>query len=175
MANHEVEVEVEVEIPTASRNRYEYDHIRHVIRLDRRLFSVTSYPADYGFIPDMLTEDGDPLGALVLGEDPTCPGCRAIGRPVAVFWMTDEKGPDAKIISIPSNEPRWEDVEDLGDLPSSLRAEIEQFFAIFKDLEPGTSTHTRGYEDRSAAFGEISTPRERFSGAAPVCQRVERI
>jgi len=156
------EVEVVIEIPTGSRNKYEYDHVRHVIRLDRRLFSATAYPADYGFIPDTLAEDGDPLDALVLVEDPTFPGCHILARPVAVFWMTDEKGPDAKIICVPWNEPRWDTVKDLDDLPHSLRAEIEQFFAIYKDLEPGKSTHTKGYEGQTAALGEIAASRERF-------------
>jgi inorganic pyrophosphatase len=161
------EVEVVVEIPTGTRNKYEFDHVRHVFRLDRRLFSATAYPADYGYIPDTLAEDGDPLDALVLVEDPTFPGCHIIARPVAVFWMTDEKGPDAKIICVPSNEPRWENVSDLDELPPSLRAEIAQFFAIYKELEPHKSTSTKGYEGRTAALGEISASRERFKTGPP--------
>lgn len=157
------DIEIVVEIPTGSRNKYEYDHARHVIRLDRRLFSATSYPADYGFVPETLAQDGDPLDALVLVEEPTFPGCHILARPVAVFWMTDEKGPDAKIVCVPSNEPRWGNVGDLHDLPSSLRAEIEQFFDIYKDLEPGKSTHTKGYEGRAAAAHEIAASRERFA------------
>jgi inorganic pyrophosphatase len=86
-------VEVIVEIPRGSRNKYEYDHERHLIRLDRRLFSATFYPADYGFVPDTLAEDGDPLDALVFLDEPTFPGCLDEARPVGVFWMTDEKGP----------------------------------------------------------------------------------
>lgn len=155
-------IEVMVEIPGGSRNKYEYDHVRHVFRLDRRLFSATSYPADYGFIPDTLAEDGDPLDALVLVEDPTFPGCHVTGRPVAVFWMTDEHGPDAKIICVPSHEPRWDNVSDLDHLVPSLRDEIEHFFAIYKDLEPGKSTSTKGYEGRDAALEEVRRSRERF-------------
>jgi inorganic pyrophosphatase len=161
MADHEIEVVVE--IPTGSRNKYEYDHDRHVIRLDRRLFSATVYPADYGFIPETLAEDGDPLDALVLVEDPTFPGCHIMARPVAVFWMADENGPDAKIICVPSNEPRWRDVTDLEQLPPNLRAEIEQFFDIYKDLEPGKSTSTQGYEGHAAAFAEIEAARQRHT------------
>jgi inorganic pyrophosphatase len=171
MADHEVEIVVE--IPTGCRNKYEYDHVRHCFRLDRRLFSATAYPADYGFIPETLAEDGDPLDALVLVEDPTFPGCHVIGRPVAVFWMTDEKGPDAKIICAPSHEPRWDDVRDLDDLSPILRAEIEQFFGIYKELEPGKSTSTRGYEGRTAALGEIRDSRERFMETGLVRHRVE--
>jgi inorganic pyrophosphatase len=173
MADHEVEVFVE--IPTGSRNKYEYDHVHHVIGLDRRLFSATAYPAYYAFIPDTLAEDVDPLDALVSVEDPIFPGCHVIARPVAVFWMTEEKGPDAKIICVPSNEPRWVDVSDLDHPPLGLRAEIEQFFDIYKDLEPGKSTHIKGYGGRSAAFGEISASREWFRDTGPMRQRVERM
>ena len=91
-----------------------------MIRLDRRLFSATVYPADYGFIPDTLGEDGDPLDALVLLEDPTFPGCWVTARPVGVFWMEDDKGPDAKIICVPAGDPRWDDVADIDDLPAHL-------------------------------------------------------
>ena len=80
------EIDVVIEIPRGSRNKYEYDHERHIIRLDRRLFTATAYPADYGFIPDTLSEDSDPLDALVLLDDPTFPGCWVAARPVGVFW-----------------------------------------------------------------------------------------
>ena len=98
-------LDVVIEIPRGSRNKYEYDHDAHVIRLDRRLFSATVYPADYGFVPDTLALDGDPLDVLVLLEDPTFPGCWVEVRAVGVFWMEDEKGPDAKILCVPSHDP----------------------------------------------------------------------
>src|SRR5687768_11615475 len=91
-------IEVLVEIPKGSRNKYEWDHERHVMRLDRRLLSAMTYPGDYGFVPETLAEDGDPLDAIVLVDDATFPGCLVKARPVGVFWMEDEKGPDAKII-----------------------------------------------------------------------------
>jgi inorganic pyrophosphatase len=153
------QVEIIIETPTGSRNKYEYEH---VIRVDRRLFFATAYPADYGLIPAPLAEADDPLDPLVPVEDPTFPGCHILARPVAVFWMTDEKGPNANIVSVPSNEPRGETVNDLDDLPLSLRNEFEQYFAIYKDLEPGKSTHTKGYEGRAAALREIASSRERF-------------
>ena len=109
-------IDVMVEIPRGSRNKYEYDHEHHVFRLDRRLFSATFYPADYGFVPDTLAEDGDPLDALVLIDEPTFPGCMVESRPVGVFWMTDEKGPDAKIISRGLRRP------DVGEHPQPRRA-----------------------------------------------------
>ncbi len=101
-------IEVIVEIPRGSRNKYEYDHERHVMRLDRRLFSATFYPADYGFVPDTLAEDGDPSTSWFSWTSPRFPGCMVECRPVGVFWMTDEKGPDAKIISVACGDPMWE-------------------------------------------------------------------
>jgi inorganic pyrophosphatase len=153
-------IEVMVEIPRGSRNKYEYDHERHVMRLDRRLFSATVYPADYGFVPDTLGEDGDPLDALVLLDDPTFPGCLVRAHPVGVFWMSDEKGPDAKIICVPV-DPRSGQVHDLADLPQHLLDEIALFFEVYKTLEPGKESSTRGYEGREAAWGEINAARAR--------------
>lgn len=164
-------IEVVIEIPRGSRNKYEFDHDRNVIRLDRCLFSATAYPADYGFVPDTLAQDGDPLDALVLVEDPTFPGCRVVARPVAVFWMTDEKGPDAKIICVPSHEPRWDGVSDLDQLPAGLMGEIRHFFDIYKDLEPGKETSIKGYEGRSAALTEIADSRRRYDASSPALLR----
>jgi inorganic pyrophosphatase len=147
--------DVVVEIPRGSRNKYEYDHERDVIRLDRRLFSATVYPADYGFIPDTLGEDGDPLDALILLDDPTFPGCWVSARPVGVFWMDDDKGPDAKIICVAAGDPRWQDVVEIEDVPEMLRAEIEHFFDVYKMLEPDKHSNTRGYEGTAAAWAEI--------------------
>jgi inorganic pyrophosphatase len=155
-------IEVFIEIPKGSRNKYEYDHERHVIRLDRRLFSATVYPADYGFIPDTLGEDGDPLDALVLNADPTFPGCLVTARPLAVFWMTDEKGGDAKVICAPCPDPELDAAQDLDDLPVHLLNEIKHFFSVYKDLEPGKSSSTRDFEGRDAAWTEIRASRERL-------------
>jgi inorganic pyrophosphatase len=155
-------IDVVVEIPRGSRNKYEMDHHTGVIRLDRRLFSATVYPADYGFIPDTLGEDGDPLDALVLLEDPTFPGCWVTARPVGVFWMEDEKGPDAKIICVPPDEPRWHGIDELDQLPLHLLKEIEHFFDVYKMLEEDKSSATRGYEGRSVAWEEIRRAQERY-------------
>src|ERR1700728_5012616 len=87
-----VDFDVIIEIPQGSRNKYEMDHATGRIRLDRMLFTSTRYPLDYGFIPDTLAEDADPLDAMVMLDEPTFPGCRVLTRPVAVVWMTDEHG-----------------------------------------------------------------------------------
>lgn len=156
-------IDVVVEIPKGSRNKYEFDHERHVFRLDRRLLTAMTYPADYGFVPETLGEDGDPLDALVLVEDPTFPGCWVRSRPIGVFWMEDEKGPDAKVICV-TDDPKWETVLDIGDLPASFRAEIEHFFEVYKMLEKGKTTSTRGFQGRQIARDEIAAAHNRLHG-----------
>ncbi len=162
MSRTETNIDVVIEIPRGSRNKYEYDHEKHVMRLDRRLFSATVYPADYGFIPDTLGEDGDPLDALVLLDDPTFPGCWVSARPVGVLWMEDEAGPDAKVICVPAGDPRWDHVTDIPELPDHLVDEIVHFFDVYKDLEPGKAMTTRGSEGVDAAWTEIEAARARY-------------
>ena len=157
-------VDVVVEIPRGSRNKYEMDKEKGVIRLDRRLFSATFYPADYGYIPDTLGEDGDPLDALVLLDDPTVPGCWVTARPVGVFWMADDKGPDAKIICVPAGDPRWSHVADIADVPDAMCAEIAHFFEVYKTLEPDKHSNVRGYEGTDAAWQEIEAAFSRYPG-----------
>ncbi len=151
-----------MEIPRGSRNKYEVDHDTGVIRLDRRLFSATVYPADYGFVPDTLAEDGDPLDAMVLLDDPTFPGCWVTARPVGVLWMEDEAGPDAKIICVPAGDVRWDHVTDIDQVPDHFVAELIHFFDVYKDLEPGKSMTTRGSEGVDAAWAEITASRGRY-------------
>ncbi|HYY43618.1 MAG TPA: inorganic diphosphatase [Actinomycetota bacterium] len=156
-------VEVFVEIPKGSRNKYEYDHERGVMRLDRRLFSATTYPADYGFIPETLAEDKDPLDALVLCDDPTFPGCLVRARPLGIFWMQDEKGNDAKILCVPAGDPVWEPYRTLDDLTPALVAEIEHFFDVYKMLEPEKSSSTLGTGSLEDALKEIEDCRKRYA------------
>ncbi len=160
-------IEVVVEIPKGSRNKYEYDHERDIIRLDRRLFSATFYPADYGFIPDTLAEDGDPLDALILLDEPTFPGCYVECRPVGVFFMSDEHGPDAKIITVACGDPLWERITNLESLPDNLTDEISHFFNVYKDLEPNKQTVIRGFDGVDAARTEIEASRRRFVNGDP--------
>ena len=101
--------------------------------------------------------------ALVLLEEPVFPGCWVRARPIGIFWMEDEKGPDAKIICVPLGDPRWDQVRDLNDMPAHLRSEIHHFFDVYKALEPGKSTSTTGFEGREAALGEIAASRARQS------------
>jgi inorganic pyrophosphatase len=145
-----------VETPRGSRNKYEMDQAKQRIRLDRLLFTATAYPYDYGFVLDTLAEDHDPLDALVLGEVPTFPGCVIGVRPVAVFWMLDEQGPDAKILCVPANDPRYAHIQDLKDVDAHVLNEIGHFFDVYKDLEPDKSTDTRGWEPRAEAEKIVS-------------------
>lgn len=145
---------VMVEIPKGSRNKYELDHETGQIMLDRMLFTSMQYPADYGFIDGTLGGDGDPLDALVFVGEPTFPGCRIRVRPVGMFLMTDEKGPDEKILCVPLRDPMWSHVEDLRDLNENLLNEIEHFFQVYKQLE-GHTVSTEGFEPRAEAMKVI--------------------
>jgi inorganic pyrophosphatase len=155
-------VVVVVEIPRGSRNKYEVDHDSGAVWLDRRLFSATVYPADYGFIPDTLAEDGDPLDILVVMDDATFPGCHLHARPLGVMWMRDDKGPDAKIIAVHPSDPRFEGATTLDDLPRHLLQEIEHFFEVYKQLEPDKFAHTGGFQGPDEAWAEIRASRERY-------------
>ncbi len=128
-------IDVLIEIPKGSRNKYEYDFVLNKIRFDRMLFSSMMYPGDYGFVPETLALDKDPLDVLVLANEPTFPMCVMEVKPIGVFHMTDEKGPDEKLICVPISDPIWNKLTDLTDLNPHQKAEIEHFFQVYKDLE----------------------------------------
>jgi inorganic pyrophosphatase len=157
----QLSVTVMIEIPKGSRNKYEYDKEKRVLRFDRMLFSAVHYPSDYGFIPDTLAQDGDPLDALVLVWEPTFPGCLIEARPVGLFKMWDEKGPDEKILCVPVSDPLWNYIESLADVPPHLLKEIAHFFAIYKDLEE-KKTGVEGWEDCEAALKVIRESQHRY-------------
>jgi len=157
-----MEFDVLVEIPGGSRNKYEVDHESGRLRLDRMLFTATRYPRDYGFIENTLGQDGDPLDALVLIEEPTFPGvlikCRAIG----MFRMRDEAGGDDKIMCVPARDIRKTHLQDIEDMPEFERLEIQHFFETYKDLEPGKSVEGATWANRDAAEDEIRASIARF-------------
>lgn len=134
-ANGKLTFDVLIEIPKGSRNKYEYDFDLKKIRFDRMLFSSMMYPADYGFIPDTLALDGDPLDVLVMGGEPTFPMCVVEVKPIGVFHMADEKGSDEKVICVPVSDPIWNTLNDLSDMNPHQIKEIEHFFQVYKDLE----------------------------------------
>jgi inorganic pyrophosphatase len=143
--------DVVIEIPRGSRNKYEVDHETGRVYLDRVLFTSFVYPTDYGYFENTLGLDGDPVDALVLLEYPVFPGVGVKVRPVAVFNMTDEAGIDSKVICVPAKDPRWTHIQDLNDIPSQTRDEIEHFFNRYKDLEPGKWVKTEGWADAAEA------------------------
>ncbi len=158
-----MQFDVTVEIPKGHRNKYEMDHVSGRIRLDRMLFTATRYPADYGFVEGTLGEDGDPLDALVLVDEPTFPGCLILCRAIGMFRMTDEKGGDDKVLCVPANDPRLEHIRDIHHLAEFHRLEIQHFFEVYKDLEPGKSVEGATWVDRHAAELEIAASRERLA------------
>ncbi|MQA87214.1 MAG: inorganic pyrophosphatase [Streptosporangiales bacterium] len=161
-----MEFDVVIEIPKGQRNKYEMDHETGRIRLDRMLFTATQYPADYGFVEDTLGEDGDPLDALVLLQEPTFPGCLIRCRAVGMYRMRDEKGGDDKILCVPSTDPRMEHLRDIRNVPEFDRLEIQHFFAVYKDLEPGKSVEGATWAPRAEAEAEIARSRERLRQSA---------
>lgn len=148
--NNNVTFDVLIEIPKGSRNKYEYDFALKKIRFDRMLFSSMMYPGDYGFVPETLALDKDPLDVLVLGHQPTYPMVVMEVRPIGVFYMTDEKGPDEKIICVPVSDPIWSKKMDIDDLNPHRLKEIEHFFQVYKDLEE-KKVDTGGWGNANAA------------------------
>lgn len=154
-----------VEIPKGSRNKYEIDHVTGEIFLDRMLFTATRYPADYGFVPDTLAEDGDPLDALALVTEPTFPGCRVRIRPIGLFLMEDQGKPDHKVIGVPLGDPMCAHVHTLEDLSPHLLKEIEHFFRVYKDLEEKV-TATHGFRGLEETLAVIARSRAAYPGHA---------
>ncbi len=164
--------DVTIEIPAGSRNKYEADHKTGRIRLDRLLFTSTRYPHDYGFIDDTLGLDGDPLDALVVLDEPTFPGCVIKCRAVGMYRMKDEAGGDDKVLCVPASDPRKEHMRDIFHVSEFDRLEIQHFFNVYKDLEPGKSVEGATWVGRSEAEAEIMASRKRFEehdteGATP--------
>lgn len=152
-----MDIEVVVEVPKGSRNKYEMDHATGVIRLDRDLSTAVRYPADYGFITGTLGEDGDPLDALVVLEEPTFPGCRISCRPIGLFSMRDERGRDLKVLAVPT----WDERQDLSQVPEFLLTGIRHFFDVYKDIEPAKFTEIGEWSGRDLAEAEVRQARER--------------
>jgi inorganic pyrophosphatase len=150
-----------VEIPKGSRNKYEFDHERHVIKLDRFLFASVVYPTDYGFIPETLSQDGDPLDVMVCVSEPTFPGCMIVVKPLALFRMEDDQGVDDKVLAVPLTDPGWNTLESLEEVPDQLQSEIAHFFTVYKQLE-NKHVEVEGWYSREHAVKEIEASRRRY-------------
>ena len=131
---------VVIEIPKGSKNKYELDKRSGLLRLDRVLYSAVHYPADYGFVPRTYCDDGDPLDALVLGQEPVFPLTIVQARAVGVMRMRDDKGLDDKIIAVSVNDPSFADYRDSSQLPAHVFREIRRFFEDYKALENKATT-----------------------------------
>jgi len=149
------EIYAVVECLKGERNKYEYDKDIPGVVLDRVLHSNVHYPSDYGFIPQSYYDDEDPFDVLVLVEDKTFPGCVIEARPVALMEMDDDGEKDDKVIAVPDEDPRYDDVQDVEDLTEQQKDEISEFFETYKNLEAGKETETLGWEDRAAAKDAI--------------------
>ncbi|ORB32005.1 inorganic diphosphatase [Mycolicibacterium parafortuitum] len=156
-----MQFDVLIEIQKGSRNKYEVDHESGKVKLDRYLFTAFGYPTDYGYIEDTLGEDGDPLDALVLLPEPVFPGCIVEARPVGMFRMEDEKGGDDKVLCVLA-DPRWDHIQDIGDVNQFELDAIKHFFVHYKDLEPGKFVKAADWVGREEAEAEVNRSVERF-------------
>jgi inorganic pyrophosphatase len=151
-----------IEIPKGSRNKYEYDPELGGIKLDRFVSASVVYPTDYGYLPETLAPDGDPLDVLVCVSEPTFPGCIVPSRPIGLFMMSDEKGEDDHVLCVPCNDPGWNTYHSIDDIPPLLRAEIGHFFAVYKDLDPDKHSEVGGWAGLDAALEAIDKTRQAF-------------
>ncbi|MDE2037626.1 MAG: inorganic diphosphatase [Patescibacteria group bacterium] len=144
------EINVIVEIPKGSANKYEIDKKSGLIKLDRVMHTAQDFPFDYGFVPQTLWHDGDPLDVIILSTYPFLPGILVEVRPVAIMNMNDSGDDDDKIIAVPSSDPRWNDVNDLKDLNEHTLREIEHFYSTYKELQ-GKKVVVHGFKGADEA------------------------
>ncbi len=154
-------INVVVEIPKGSMNKYEYDKKHNMMRLDRVLFSPFHYPGDYGIVPQTLSEDGDPLDALVLVTNPTFPGILIEARPIGLLQMLDDGLLDDKVVCVATHDPRYLHTTDITSMEDHYRSEIAHFFQVYKDLE-GKKVVIEGWQSAQEAKEVIVSSRKRY-------------
>ncbi len=152
-----------IEIPMGSRVKYELDKSTGLIKYDRVLYSPMHYPANYGFAPQTLWDDGDPLDVLVLGADELIPGCLIEVRPIGVLDMIDGGDGDAKVLAVPSHDPRWNNTKNIDDVESHILEEIKHFFKVYKDLQ-NKQVFVGEWRDRQEATKDIEKSFELYEG-----------
>ncbi len=150
-------VNVVIEVPMDSRVKYELDHDTEMIFVDRFLFFDKGYPANYGFIPETLSGDGDPVDVLVLSPLPVAPGVVMVAKPIGMLETEDEKGMDAKLVAVPPEKvnPEFGKYNDISELPKEITEKIRFFFENYKKNEPGKWVKVSGWKGREAALEEI--------------------
>jgi inorganic pyrophosphatase len=163
------EINVVIEIPKGSNIKYELDMASGLIFVDRILLSAMYYPCNYGFIPQTKEEDGDPVDALVLGNDSLMPMAVIRARPVGVLLTEDEKGQDSKIIAAPLNkvDPSSSTITEVHNIPEYLCNQISHFFEHYKELEEGKYVKVLGWRDRESAKKKICDAMNRFRSSNP--------
>jgi len=139
-----------IEIPRGSKQKYEYDDRIGMLRLDRILYTSTHYPANYGFIPRTLSEDGDALDVLVLSTESLAPLCLVECYPIGAFSMIDDDKEDEKIIAIPFEDPQMRSWTEIEDLPEHMLTEMQLFFSVYKELEGKGTAMTKIHSAKSA-------------------------
>jgi inorganic pyrophosphatase len=144
-------INVLVEIIAGSKNKYEFDKDLNAFALDRVMFSSVQYPYDYGFVPNTLADDGDPLDGMVMMDEPTFPGCVIAARPIGMMEMIDGGDRDEKILCVPDKDPRYAQIKSIKDLPQHRLDEIAEFFGTYKNLEK-KPVEVLGWKDVDAVF-----------------------
>ncbi len=163
--NPEEAINVLIEIPQGSNIKYELNKESGAIFLDRILYGSEFYPANYGFIPNTLAADGDPIDVLVLSSESVVPGCVIKSRIIGVFLMEDENGQDEKIVAVPVTklDPKMAKIEKLEDLPEITLNQIKHFFETYKDLEPGKWVKVTGFAGKEKAIEFINKAIENYN------------
>ena len=144
-----------IEVPVGGEPvKYEFDKVSGAMWVDRILHTPMRYPANYGFVPHTLSEDGDPLDALVVARSPFIPGSVVRVRPIAILFLEDEAGGDEKLLTVPVDAtfPYYENVDSAEDLPTIVRQQVEHFFTHYKDLEQQKWVRVGTWGDRDEAY-----------------------
>jgi inorganic pyrophosphatase len=159
-------INIVVEIPKGSSIKYEFDTATGLLFVDRKLYTAMNYPFNYGFIPKTLEMDGDPVDALILGEDPVVPLSIVKSRPIGVLLTEDEEGQDSKVIATPVSkiDPTYSKIDDIKDLPEYIENQIKHFFEHYKELEEGKFVKVKGWEGKQGAVKKITESIQRFKG-----------
>lgn len=151
-----------IEVVSGSRDKYEYDREWEAFVLDRVLYSSVVFPVEYGFIPRTLAPDNDPLDIMVLTYAPVTVGCIVKVKPIAVLVMEDEEGEDSKILSVPLRDPRFEGFNDIKDVHYHKLKEIQEFFEVYKRLEPTKWVKFKTWMNAEEARAQIKSAMERY-------------
>lgn len=148
-------VNVIIEIEKGSKNKYEIDKETGLIKLDRAMKTSQDYPFDYGFVPQSLWEDNDPLDVVLLTTSPLVPGILVEARPIAVMHVIDCGEGDDKIIAVPKSDPRFDEVTNLGDINKHTLKEIQHFFETYKTIDSGKKVVVNGVSDTPVALATV--------------------